>query len=121
MVERFEKNDRMSQVVVHNGVVYLSGQVAEGRGGVRTQTTEILGKIDRLLESVGSDKSKILTATVYLRSEGEHPNMIPSDFEEMNYAWKEWVDRQNPPARTTVKVLLVDEKYKVEITVVAAI
>lgn len=111
-IERKQTGPRMCQAVVHNGTVYLAGQVSNA-AGVTSQTQEILAAIDGLLASCGSDKSKILSATIYLAD--------IATFGDMNQAWDAWVDRANPPARATVQAGLVAPEYKVEIQVVAAV
>lgn len=113
-IQRFESGPRMSQAVAHGDLVFLAGQTAatpEG-AGVTAQTHEILGQIDRLLALAGSDKGRILSATVYLSD--------IATFGAMNEAWEAWVDRDNPPARATVEARLCEPFYLVEIVVVAA-
>lgn len=114
-IERIGAGARMSKAVVHGGVIYTAGQVAEAaRGGsVADQTREILGLIDTLLRDAGSEKAKILSATIYLAD--------IAAFAEMNSVWDVWVDRGNPPARATVEAKLAAPDYKVEIAVIAAL
>jgi enamine deaminase RidA (YjgF/YER057c/UK114 family) len=114
-VQRVQVGPRMSQAVVHNGTVYLAGQVALDHGGtsVTEQTREILGRIDTLLASVGSDKSKLLSATIWLAD--------IATFAEMNAVWDAWVDPANTPARATVQAKLAAPQFTVEIAVVAAL
>lgn len=102
---------RMSQSVVHNGVVYLAGQVGDG-ATVKAQTEAILAEIDRLLAASNSSKSRLLSTQIWLSD--------IADFAEMNEAWEAWVDPQNTPARATGEVKLADAKYRVEIIVTAA-
>ncbi len=105
----------MSQAVVHNKTVYLSGQVAEGaRGaGVTLQTQAILSAIDRLLLLAKTDKSRRLSATIWLTDMG--------DFSEMNKVWEAWVAPGATPARATVlSQQLAAPEFKIEIAVVAA-
>ena len=106
---------RMSAAVVHNDTVYLAGQVADAPKGksVAEQTAEVLSIIDRLLAEAGSDKSKILSATIYL------PDI--STFAQMNGEWDKWVSAGNTPARATVEARLAAPDYKVEIAVIAAV
>lgn len=113
-IERIEPGARMAQAVVHGDTVYLAGQVAADTvgTGVTAQTQQILGQIERLLSEAGSDKERILTATVYLADIGT--------FAEMNAAWDAWVSKDNPPARATVEARLCGPEYRVEIVVVAA-
>ncbi|MGI4818064.1 MAG: RidA family protein [Janthinobacterium lividum] len=113
MIQRFQKDHRMSQAVVHNGVVYLAGQVGEPYEDVAAQTRTALAEIDALLAEVGSDKSKILMATIWLAD--------MADFETMNSVWDAWVDQENPPARATGEAKLAAPEYRVEIIVTAAV
>ena len=112
-VTRHNAGPRMSQAVVHGDTVYLAGQVAaDPSAGVKGQTEQVLKKIDGLLTSVGSSKSKLLSATVWLANMGT--------YDDMNAAWDAWVDPANTPARATVEARLASPKYLVEIAVVAA-
>jgi enamine deaminase RidA (YjgF/YER057c/UK114 family) len=103
----------MSQCVVHNDTVYLAGQVdSEGSPSPGEQTKRILERIDHLLEMAGTDKSKLLTATIWL-----------SDmrfFQAMNEVWDAWVSPGNTPARACVEAKLATPELLVEIRVVAA-
>ena len=113
-IQRFETNARMSQVVVHNGVAYLSGQVGKDPDGdVKAQTAQTLEKIDRLLEMAGSDRSKLLGANIWLTD-------ITTGFADMNEAWEAWVPEGTAPARATVQSRLASDQWKVEIMVWAA-
>ncbi len=113
-ITRIGAGPRMSQAVVHGGVVYLAGQVASktAGGGVEDQTREILATIDALLKEAGSDKTKILSATIYL--------VDMATFGEMNKVWDGWVVQGHTPARATVEAKLAAPPYKVEIAVIAA-
>lgn len=113
MIERLQPGPRMSQAVIHGDTVYLAGQVAaDPSANVAGQTRQILESIDRLLAESGSDKTRILSATIYLAEIGT--------FAEMNSAWDAWVSPQHTPARATVEARLVAPPYKVEIQVIAA-
>jgi enamine deaminase RidA (YjgF/YER057c/UK114 family) len=102
----------MSSAVVANGFVFLAGQVAKDtKAGVEGQTKEILAQIDALLAQAGSDKGRILTATVYLADIGT--------FAQMNRAWDAWVPADAKPARATVEAKLAAPEYLVEIQVTA--
>jgi enamine deaminase RidA (YjgF/YER057c/UK114 family) len=105
----------MSKAVVHGNIVYLAGQVADKTVGksVAEQTQEIVGIIDSLLAEAGSDKTKILSATIYLSEIATFP--------EMNSVWDKWVVQGHTPARATVEARLVTPDYKVEIAVIAAV
>jgi enamine deaminase RidA (YjgF/YER057c/UK114 family) len=114
-IERKHTNDRMSQLVVHGDTVYLSGQVAQTAGGksVAEQTRVILEQIDALLAEAGTDKSKALSATIWLNS--------MDDFAEMNAVWDEWSKGGNAPCRACVESpRLAAPQFTVEIGVIAA-
>ena len=112
-IRRHETGPRMSQAVVHGNTVYLAGQVGEPGKSVAEQTRGVLAQIDKLLADVGSDKSKILSAQIWLDD--------MRDFAEMNGVWDAWVDKANAPARATGQASLATPDYRVEIIVVAAI
>ena len=104
----------MSQAVVYGGVAYLAGIVAETPvPSVAEQTRQILAKIDRLLAMVGSDKTRILKANIWLADIAR--------FGEMNSVWDTWVAPGQPPARATVEARLATPDYLVEIMVEAAV
>ncbi len=112
-IERIKVSSRMSQAVVHGNTVYLAGQVADDTSAdVAGQTRQILGKIDDLLAAAGTDKSKILSANVWLAD--------ISTFNQMNEVWDAWVTPGQPPARACVESKLAGPQYTVEIMVVAA-
>ena len=113
-IQRFDTGPRMSQVVIHNDTVYLAGVVANKTAGesVTKQTQEVLSIIDGHLAKAGSDKSKLLTATIYLTD--------MKTFPDMNAVWDGWVSAGNTPARATVEAKLAAPKYHVEIMVTAA-
>lgn len=114
-IKRIKVGPRMSQAVVHGSTVYLAGQVAtETAGGsVTDQTKEILAQIDALLAEAGTDKSKLLSANLYV--------VDMATFPEINTVWDAWVSPGNTPCRTTVQATLAAAKYAVEIGVIAAI
>jgi enamine deaminase RidA (YjgF/YER057c/UK114 family) len=113
-IHRFETGPRMSQAVVHGDTVYLAGVVAKTMAGesVAKQTQEILSIIDGHLAKAGSDKSKLLSTTIYITD--------MKNFAEMNAVWDGWVSAGNTPARATVEVKLASPQYGVEIMVIAA-
>ena len=112
-IERIKVGPRMSQVVIHGDTVYLAGQVADDPSAdVAGQTRQILAKIDNLLAEAGADKSKVLSANVWLSD--------ISTFDQMNAVWDKWVTPGQPPARATVESRLAGPEFKVEIMVVAA-
>ena len=114
-IKRFGDATMIADMVVHNGIAYLAGQVAEDpvSPSVYEQTKNILKQIDETLAQAGTDKTKILKANIWLTD--------ISTFAEMNKAWAEWVSKGNAPARATVESKLADPKYKVEIMLTAAI
>lgn len=113
-IKRLHVGPRMSQVVIHGNTVYTAGIVADDANtDVGGQTGQILDKIDAYLQEAGSDKSKILMATIWLSD--------INDFNNMNAVWDMWVPKDNPPARACVESKLAAPKYKVEIRVVAGV
>lgn len=113
-VERHEVGPRMSQIVIHGDTVYLAGVVAQNSGGksVTEQTREILATIDGYLKQAGTDKSRLLTANIWLSD--------MRTFAEMNAVWDAWVSPGNTPARATVEAKLATPDFTVEIMVTAA-
>ncbi|WP_299909395.1 RidA family protein [uncultured Paracoccus sp.] len=111
-IKRIETGQRMSQAVTYNGVAYLAGQVGQAGASVTDQTRAILAQIDTLLKKCHSDKTRILSAQIWLAD--------MADFAEMNAVWDAWVPQGNAPARATGEAKLATPDYKVEIIVVAA-
>ena len=113
-IQRLETGPRMSQVVVHGNTVYLAGVVANKTAGesVTRQTQEILSIIDGHLARAGTDKTRLLSATIYITD--------MKTFAEMNAVWDGWVSQGNTPARATVEARLAAPQYNVEIMVTAA-
>jgi enamine deaminase RidA (YjgF/YER057c/UK114 family) len=112
---RMHTGPRMSQAVIHNQTIYLAGQVAgDARGGsVTEQTKDVLSKIDALLAEAKSDKTKILSATIWLTD--------MSSFSEMNAVWEAWLADGPTPARATVvSPQLASPDFNIEIVVIAA-
>ena len=113
-IQRIETGPRMSKAVIHGDTVYLAGQVADSPKGksVGEQTHSILTIIEGLLAKAGTDKSKLLSANIWLAD--------ISTFAEMNAQWEAWVTPGQTPARATVEAKLASPDCKVEIMVVAA-
>jgi enamine deaminase RidA (YjgF/YER057c/UK114 family) len=113
-IKRISPGPRFSAAVVHGDTVYVAGQTAsDPSADVRGQTEQVLKKIDDLLAAAGTDKSRLLSATVYL-----------SDiryFDDMNAVWEAWIDKENKPTRATVEARLAAPKLLVEIVVTAAL
>ena len=111
-ITRYGTGPRMSEAVAYNGILWVAGQVGAPGASVTEQTTEVLAQIDRLLAECGSDKTRILSAQIWLASMG--------DFAEMNAVWDGWAPQGHTPARATGESALATPDYKVEIIVVAA-
>ncbi|MDI1269216.1 MAG: RidA family protein [Polaromonas sp.] len=114
MIQRFDVNARLSHMAVHNGTVYLAGQVPVDAGqDIGGQTLQVLAAIDALLARAGTDKSKILMAQIFLAD--------LADFPGMNLAWDAWAPAGHTPPRATVEARLAKPEWKVEIVVTAAV
>ncbi|GAO77646.1 MULTISPECIES: RidA family protein [unclassified Sphingopyxis] len=111
-IERLHAGPRMSQAVIHGGIVYLAGQVGAPGEDATTQTRAILASIDALLAEAGTDRSHLLTAMVWLAD--------MADFAAMNAVWEDWIGGANAPTRATGEVRLATPDYRVEIIVTAA-
>jgi enamine deaminase RidA (YjgF/YER057c/UK114 family) len=112
-VKRLHVGPRLSEVAIHNGVVYLAGQIAENESAdTYEQTREVLGHVDRLLAEANSDKTLILSAQIYLKDIAE--------FDAMNRAWDEWVVSGHTPPRATVEAHLARAALRVEVKIIAA-
>ena len=112
-IQRFDNGPRFCRVLSHNGTVYLAGMTADDTSGdTAAQTRAVLDKIDRYLALAGSDRSKLLSAMIWLRD--------IADFEAMNGVWDAWIDRAAMPVRATVEARLAGDRYRVEIMVTAA-
>ncbi len=112
-ITRIEPGPRMSNAVIHNGTIYLAGQVGNPGDGVAAQTRTILAEIDRLLALAGSDKTRILMAQIWLAD--------IANFAEMNAQWDAWVAKGHTPGRATGESKLAGPDYLVEIIVTAAV
>jgi enamine deaminase RidA (YjgF/YER057c/UK114 family) len=112
-IKRLHVGKTLSEAAIHNGTVYLAGQIAEDTTqNITGQTREVLGHIDRLLAEAGSDKSRILMCQIMLAD--------IKDFDGMNAVWNEWVAAGNSPPRATVEAELAKPEWLVEIIVTAA-
>jgi enamine deaminase RidA (YjgF/YER057c/UK114 family) len=114
-LKRINPGKRMSEAVIHNGMAYLAGFVAEAAKGqsVREQTADILAQIDATLKKAGTNKTNIVKANIWLTD--------ISTFADMNEAWDAWVTPGATPARATVESKLAAPGYDVEIMVEAAV
>lgn len=111
-ITRLDTGPRMSQAAIHNGTIYLAGQVGEAGASVTEQTKSCLAKVDALLDRAGSDKTKLLQVTIWLAD--------MADFAEMNAVWDAWVPDGHSPARATGEAKLATPDYKVEVIAIAA-
>jgi enamine deaminase RidA (YjgF/YER057c/UK114 family) len=113
-VRRYHVGDRLSEMAVYNGVVYLAGQVAEdATQDIRGQTAQVLAAVDRLLGEAGTDSAHILMAQIFLAD--------LADFDLMNEVWDDWVPPGDAPPRATVQAQLARAQWKIEIVVTAAL
>jgi enamine deaminase RidA (YjgF/YER057c/UK114 family) len=113
-IQRFNVGKRLSEIVVYGDTVYLAGEVPDdGSKDIGAQTEEVLAKIDKLLAQAGSDKSRILSAQIFL--------VDMKDFAAMNAVWEKWVVAGHTPARATIEAKLANPAYKVEIMCIAAL
>ncbi|NQD91781.1 RidA family protein [Pseudomonas sp. CrR25] len=114
-VQRLRTETRYSEIVIHNGTVYLAGQLADDYSGdIVQQTRETLANTEAMLREAGSDKSRILSVTIYLRD-------MERDYAAFNQVWDEWVVAGTAPARACVEAKMYRPEVLVELTVVAAL
>lgn len=112
-IQRFHVGARLSEMAVHGNTIYLAGQVAEDNSqDMAGQTRQVLAAIDKLLAEAGSDKSRILSTTIYVADMAEFP--------AMNSVWDAWVVPGQTPPRATVQAKLAKPEWKVEMQVIAA-
>lgn len=113
-IQRFHVGARLSEMAIYNNTIYLAGQVADDTTqDITGQTRQVLAAIDKLLAEAGSDKTKILSTTIYITS--------MADFPAMNAVWDSWVVAGHTPTRATVEAKLAKPDYKVEMQIVAAL
>ena len=113
VIQRKETKQRMSRIVIHQGTIYLCGQVcADASQGIEHQTQTMLDKVDQLLADAGSDRQHMLSATIYIKD--------MQDFAAMNTVWDSWVPEGYAPARACVQASMARPELLVEISVVAA-
>ena len=113
-LHRFHVGDRLSEMTVYNGTVYLAGQVAaDATQDIRGQTAQVLAMVDKLLHEAGTDNAHILMAQIFLAD--------LADFNAMNVVWEDWVAPGDAPSRATVQAHLVKPEWKIEVVVTAAL
>ncbi|HVL77582.1 MAG TPA: RidA family protein [Noviherbaspirillum sp.] len=114
-ITRLETNQRMSRVVIHNGVVAVGGLTAgDPSQDIKGQTRQVLEKIEGWLAKAGTDKTKLLTAQIWLKD-------IERDFAGMNEVWDAWAPEGAAPTRATCEAKLARPELLVEIIVTAAV
>ena len=111
-MKKLHSNERASKIVIHNQTIYLSGQVGNAEDDIQAQTLTCLEKVEALLQEVGSDKSKMLSATVWIST--------MDNFDAMNQVWNKWFEGVQPPARACGESALARPELLVEVTVIAA-
>ncbi|MBL4928016.1 RidA family protein [Fuscibacter oryzae] len=112
-IKRIGVGARMSEATVYNGIAWLAGQVGEPGSSVADQTRQALAEVDRILAAAGTDKTRILSAQIWLSD--------ISTFGEMNAVWDAWVPQGHTPARATGEAKLATPEYLVEVIVTAAV
>lgn len=115
MVQRYHVGQRLSEMALHNGTLYLAGQVPDdATQDIRGQTAQVLGMIDKLLAEAGSSRSRILMAQIFLAD--------LADFDGMNAVWDAWIGEVpgHAPPRATVQAALARPGWKIEVVVTAA-
>lgn len=113
-LERFDVGPRLSEMAIHNGTVYLAGQVPEDASlDIEGQTRQVLAAIDALLARAGTDKTRLLMVQIYLAD--------LADFDGMNRAWDAWVAEGHTPPRATVQARLARPGWRLEIVATAAV
>lgn len=112
-ISRIGIGARMSEAVCYNGIVWLAGQVGNPGDSVANQTRKCLAEVDRILAEAGTDKTRILSAQIWLSD--------IASFAEMNAVWDAWVPQGHTPARATGEARLASPDYNVEVIVTAAL
>jgi len=112
-IQRINPGPRMSEAVIHNSVAYLAGQVGTAGAPIPEQTRAVLAEVDRILALCGTDKTRVLTAQIWLSD--------ISTFGQMNEVWDQWVAPGHTPARWTGEARLATPDFRVEIVVTAAV
>ena len=113
-LRRFHVGDRLSEMTIFNGTVYVAGQVAtDAAQDIRGQTAQVLAAIDKLLGEAGTDKAHILRCQIFIKD--------LADFAAMNEVWEDWVAPGDAPPRATVQANLAKPEWKIEMVVTAAV
>ena len=113
-IQRLKSNGIMSVVTIHHQTVYLSGQIPDSSDlDIRKQTLEVFAKIEELLVLANTDKSRLLSAQLFVKN--------LDDFQTVNQLWVEWLQGHGTPARATIQADLVNPDWLIEIAVIAAL
>lgn len=113
-ITKLDSNETITEITIFNGVVYLAGQVPDDDSlDIVGQTREVLANIDKALAKAGTDKSRLLTAQVFIKD--------LDDFDKFNDEYKAWIQGFVPPTRATVQANLVNPNWLVEIVVTAGV
>ncbi|WP_238084995.1 MULTISPECIES: RidA family protein [Pseudescherichia] len=112
-IKRIDAEARWSDAVIHNQTLYYTGVPENLEADAEAQTANTLAQIDTVLAKQGSDKMRILDATIFLAN--------TDDFAAMNRAWDAWVVAGHAPVRCTVQATLMNPQYRVEIKIIAAV
>jgi len=114
MIRRFDVGPRLSEMAIHQGTVYLAGQIPDDPSAdMEGQTRQVLAAIDALLARAGTDKTRLLMVQIFVADMAE--------FDAMNRAWDAWVPAGHTPPRATVEARLARPEWKVEIVATAAV
>lgn len=112
-IQRIGDSSRFSAITIHNGTVYLAGQVSQlTDGGIADQSADVFAKVDALLAEAGTEKSRVLSVQIWLKT--------MADYAGMNEIWDKWIDSGNPPVRVCVEAPMAKPHYLIEVLVVAA-
>jgi enamine deaminase RidA (YjgF/YER057c/UK114 family) len=113
-LRRFHVGDRLSEMTIYNGTVYLAGQVAtDASQDIRGQTAQVLAAIDKLLHEAGTDNAHILMCQIFIKD--------LADFPAMNEVWEDWLAPGDAPPRATIQAHLAKPEWKIEMVVTAAV
>jgi enamine deaminase RidA (YjgF/YER057c/UK114 family) len=114
VIQRFDVGERLSEMAVHNGTVYLAGQIPDdATQGIEGQTAQVLACVDKLLARAGTNKSRLLMVQIFLSD--------LADFPGMNAVWDAWVVPGQAPPRATVQAALANPAWRIEVVVTAAL
>ena len=111
-IERYDVDARFTDATKYGGLVFISGQIGEG-STIEEQTKSALNYVDEALKKAGTDKSKVVEATIWLAD-------IEKDYDGMNKVYDSWIIPGKPPCRACIQAKLAKKEWKVEVRVIAA-